>query len=82
MLVYQKTMFDRYYCIKSFYHLKTLEKRFEKFILYYYNGVQKHEGFVGFENACSRAKTFVILTPLNYSFLCKLLLITSIFVTI
>ena len=32
MLVYQKTMFDRYYCIKSFCHLKTLEKRFEKFI--------------------------------------------------
>ena len=27
-----KTMFDRYYCIKSFFHLKTLEKRFEKFI--------------------------------------------------
>ena len=32
MLVYQKIMFDRYYYIKSFCHLKTLEKRFEKFI--------------------------------------------------
>ena len=32
MLVYQKTMFDRYYCIKSFCHLKTLQKSFEKFI--------------------------------------------------
>ena len=32
MLVYQKNVFDRYYCIKSFGHLKTLEKRFEKFI--------------------------------------------------
>ena len=32
MLVYQKTMFERYYCIKSFCHFKTLEKRFEKFI--------------------------------------------------
>ena len=32
MLMYQKTMFDRYYCIKSFCHLKTLEIRFEKFI--------------------------------------------------
>ena len=32
MLVYQKTMFDLYYCIKSFCHLKTLEKHFEKFI--------------------------------------------------
>ena len=24
MLMYQKTMFDRYYCMKSFCHLKTL----------------------------------------------------------
>ena len=32
MLVYQKTMFERYYCIKSFCNLKTLGKRFEKFI--------------------------------------------------
>ena len=32
MLVYQKTMFDRYYCIKSFCHLKTLVKHFERFI--------------------------------------------------
>ena len=32
MLVYQKTMFDCYYCIKSFCHLKTLEKHFEKII--------------------------------------------------
>ena len=29
MLVYQKNMFDRYYFIKSFCNLKTLEKRFE-----------------------------------------------------
>ena len=47
MLAYQKTMFDRYYCIKSFCHLKTLEKRFEKIFLYYCNGTQKHEGLVG-----------------------------------
>ena len=65
MLEYQKN-YDRYYCIKSFFCLKTLEKHFEKFILYYYNGAQKHEGFLGFENACSRAKTNVILTSLNY----------------
>ena len=58
-------MFDRYYCMKSFCHLKTWEKRFEKFFLYYYNGAQKHEGFEGFRNACSRAKTYVILTSLN-----------------
>ena len=47
-------------------HLLFLGKRFEKFIFYYYNGAQKHEGFVGFENACSRAKTKVILTSLIY----------------
>ena len=29
------------------FHLKNLEKRFEMFIYYYYNGAQKHEGFVG-----------------------------------
>ena len=27
MLVYQKTIFNRYYCIKSFCHLKTFGKR-------------------------------------------------------
>ena len=32
MLVYQKTMFGCYYCKKSFCHLKTLEKHFEKLI--------------------------------------------------
>ena len=63
MLVYQKTMFDRYYCIMSFCHLKNTSK---SSFLYYYNGVQKHDGFVGFENACSRATTYVILTSLNY----------------
>ena len=68
MLVYQKTMFNLYDCVKSLCHLKTLEKHFEKFIfvLIYYNGVQKHELLVGFENACSRAKTYVNLTSLNY----------------
>ena len=63
MLVYQKTMFDRYYCKKSFCHL---EKALKSSFLYYYNGSQKHEGFVGFEKPCLRAKTYVILTSLNY----------------
>ena len=62
MLVYQKTMFDRYNVLKSFCHLKTSKSSF----LYYYNGVEKYEGFVAFENACSRAKTYPILTTLNY----------------
>ena len=30
MLVYQKTMLDGYYCIKSLCHLKTLEKGLQK----------------------------------------------------
>ena len=54
MLVYQKTMFDRYYCIKSFCHLKTLEKR--KLFLYYYNEAQKHEGFIVFWKRLHQSK--------------------------
>ena len=61
-----ENIFDRCYCIKSFGRLKTLEKRPGKVHLlfnllhvymYIHNGGQKHEGFVGFKNACSRAKT-------------------------
>ena len=67
MLLYQKTMFDRYYCIDSFCHLKNFGKNASKSsFLYYNNGAQKHEGFVGFKKARSRAKTYVILTSLNY----------------
>ena len=69
MLVYQKAMFDRYYCIKSFYRLKTLENALKKIIYVFpiYNyGAQKHEGFVGFKNACSKVKTYAIMTFLNY----------------
>ena len=63
MLVYEKTMFDRYYCIKSFENFGNASK---SSFLYFYNGAQKHEGFVCFENACSIATTYVILTSLNY----------------
>ena len=82
MLVYQKTMFDRYYCIKLFCRLETLEKQFEKFILYYYNGALKHEGFVSFEKSLFQSKDLrhPNVTKLR-SFLCMLLLMTSIFVT-
>ena len=67
MLVYQKTMFDSYYCIKVILLLENFgEKASKSSFLYYYNGTQKHEGFVGFEKACSRAKTYVIPTSLNY----------------
>ena len=47
MVLYQKTMFDRYHCIKSFCHLKTLEKRSEKFIFALLSCAQMHEIFVG-----------------------------------
>ena len=62
-------------------HLNWMISRFQCILVksdelcaFAYNCAQKHDGFVGFENACSRAKTYVILTPLNYnSFLCTLL---------
>ena len=66
MLMHKKNMFDRYYCIKSFCHLKLWTNASKSSFLYYVNGAQKHEGFKDFENACSRAKTYVILTSLNY----------------
>ena len=82
MLVYQKTMFGRYYCIKSFCHLKTFGKPFKKFILYYYNGGQKHEGLVGFEKRLLQSKDLrkPKVTELR-SFLYMLQMMTSIFVT-
>ena len=61
-----ETMFGHYYCIKSFWHMKTLEKRFINFILHCYNSARKHKRFEGFANACSRAKTNVILMSINY----------------
>ena len=65
MLVYQKSMFDCYYCNKSF-DRKLWENASKSRFLYDYNGAQKHEGFIGFENACSRVNTYIILTSLNY----------------
>ena len=68
MLMYQKTTFDCYYCIKSY----CLWKNGSKSSFLYYNGAQKHEGLVGFENVCFRAKTYVILMSLNniHSYAC------------
>ena len=66
MLVYQKTMFDCYYCIRHFVTWKLWKNASKSSFLYYYNGAQKHEGFVGLKKACSRAKTYAILTSLNY----------------
>ena len=68
MLMRQKTIFDPYYCIfKVILSHENFGKTPRKtHFLFYYNGAQKHERFTGFENACSRAKTYVILTSLNY----------------
>ena len=71
-VVYQKTMFDRYYWIKSFCHLKIWNNAWKSSFLYYFNGVQKHEGSIGFDKACSRAKTCIILSSLNYVQVCAL----------
>ena len=66
MLVYQKTMFDCYYCIKSFCFLNLFGKTLKSSIFVLPIIPQTYEGFVGFKNACSRAKTYAILTLLNY----------------
>ena len=63
MLMYQKSMFDRYYCIKTFFRSKTLEKLLQKVLFTcIYNGAEKHRTYERFENAASRAKTNVIAT--------------------
>ena len=82
MLMYQKTMFDRSYFIKSFCHLKTLENASKNSSLYYYNGAQKHERFVGFEKSLFQRKDLrdPKVTKLH-SFLWTLLLMKSNFVT-
>ena len=67
MLVYPKTMFGYYYCIKSFCQLKLWKIASKSSFCVTYTGAQKHKGFVGFKNACSIAKTYVILTSLNYA---------------
>ena len=61
--MYQKSMFDRYYCIKHFFRSKTLEKSHQKVIFTCtYNGAEKHVTCKCFENVASRAKTNVIAT--------------------
>ena len=43
MLMYQKSMFDRYYCIKHFFRSKTLEKLLQTILFTCtYNGAEKH----------------------------------------
>ena len=51
---------------QSFVTWKLWKNASKSSFFYYYNGTQKHEWFVGFENTYSRAKTYIILTLLNY----------------
>ena len=63
MLMYQKSMFDRFYCIITFFRSKTLEKLLQKFLFTCtYNAAEKHVTYERFENAASREKTNVVAT--------------------
>ena len=77
MLVYQKTKFYRYYCIKLFCHLKLWKKASKKSFLYYYNGAQMHEGFSGLKTPVRKQSN---VTKLRL-FLSTLLLKASILAT-
>ena len=65
MLMYQRSMFDRYYCIKKTWIL--WRKCFEKFFFPVPIMTRK---VICFENATSRAKAKVILTSQNYVCIC------------
>ena len=61
--MYQKSMFDRYYCIKHLFRSKTFEELLQKILFTCTcNGAEKHVTCEHFENASSRAKTNVIAT--------------------
>ena len=61
--MYQKSMLDRYYCIKHFFRSKTLEKLLQKVLFTCtYNGAGKHITCECFENTASRAKSNAIAT--------------------
>ena len=56
-------MFDRYYCIKTFFRLKTLEKLLQNVLFTCtYNCSEKDINCEPFEKAASRAKTDIIAT--------------------
>ena len=62
--MYQKSMFDHYlYCMKTYFHSKTLEKLLQKVLFSYtYNSAEKHVTCKRFENVASGAKTNIIAT--------------------
>ena len=56
-------MLDRYYCIKTFFRSKTLEKLLQKVLFSSTNNcVEKHVTCERLENTASRTKTNVIAT--------------------
>ena len=59
--MHQKTMFDHCYCIKTHFVACILLIKCLKTINFCitYNGAQKYEGYLGFKNACSTAKTYL-----------------------
>ena len=66
-----ENLFDCYYCIKTFCHLKTLKKIFQKVILScIYNGAKSHVACECFENSASNANDNIILTSRNYICYC------------
>ena len=76
MLIYQKSMFDRQYCIDTFCCSKTLGNLLRRVLFFCtYNGAKKHIACERFENAASRAQTRL------HSLLWALLVITAGFVT-
>ena len=63
MLMYQKNMFDRYYCIKLFFFsLENFELLQKVLFTCTYNNAEKHVTCEHFENAFSKAETNVIAT--------------------
>ena len=75
MLTYQKSMFDRYYCIKTFFRSKTSEKLLQNFFLPIPIMARK-----------SSLPAKVLKTPLpgqrlTSSLLCSLLVMTSVLMT-
>ena len=63
MLMYQKSMFGLYYCIKTINFLENLgEIASRNSCTCTYNGTEKHATCERFENAASGAKTNVIDT--------------------
>ena len=75
MLVNQKNMFDRYYCMKTFCRSKTLEKMLRKVLFSCtYNGAEGHV-------TCDILKTPLPGQRLTRTLLCTLLMMTSVFVT-